>query len=236
MVMDGTNHVVWQGETSPFGTYVYTSGAISDPDLHLPGQWLEAGSGLYQNWYRDYDATIGRYVEADPLGIYAGQSVYAYVANDPVNAIDPLGLDLRMGYNPAFGGVGTHTFLYSTEYGRPIGRNGAYGRNSGDGAPSTIEEARQFPYVKIDIPRGKTEEEVWACIERYEGWEKGIYTPWVDDCQTQAREALAVCGISNPPLVPGGRTPIDENMSRPFVDAEREATRRILNRYLGGYR
>jgi RHS repeat-associated protein len=93
MVMDGTSQVLWQGETSPFGTYVYTAGAISDPGLRLPGQWLEEGSGLYQNWYRDYDATIGRYIEVDPLGVYAGQSVYGYTLQDPLNMFDALGLE-----------------------------------------------------------------------------------------------------------------------------------------------
>jgi len=91
-LMDASAAVTWRGETSPFGTYVYTAGSASDPDLRLPGQWLEAGSGLYQNWHRDYDPSLGRYIEADPLGIAAGQSLYGYVGQDPLNLIDPEGL------------------------------------------------------------------------------------------------------------------------------------------------
>lgn len=92
LMMDDAANVLWRGETSPFGTYVYTSGTASDPDLRFPGQWLEAGSGLYQNWHRDYDASLGRYIEADPIGIAAGQSLYGYVGQDPLNAVDPMGL------------------------------------------------------------------------------------------------------------------------------------------------
>lgn len=93
LIMDSASQPIWQGEMSPFGAYVYVSGAASDPDLRLPGQWLEEGSGLYQNWYRDYDASLGRYVEADPKGIFAGQSVYAYALQDPLNVFDELGLE-----------------------------------------------------------------------------------------------------------------------------------------------
>lgn len=34
----------------------------------------------------------GRFVEPDPIGYEAGPNLYAYVVNDPVNWIDPLGL------------------------------------------------------------------------------------------------------------------------------------------------
>jgi len=62
-------------------------------DLRLPGQWSQAETGgLFQNWNRDYDPTLGRYVEADPLGIEAGQNSYAYVDGDSLNNSDPEGL------------------------------------------------------------------------------------------------------------------------------------------------
>ncbi|WP_162176746.1 RHS repeat-associated core domain-containing protein [Hyphomonas beringensis] len=91
VLMDQTANVVWRGETSPFGTYVYTSGVSDDPKARFLGQWLEEGSGLYQNWNRDYDAALGRYIEVDPLGILAGQSVYGYVDQDPLLNVDPTG-------------------------------------------------------------------------------------------------------------------------------------------------
>ncbi len=62
-------------------------------DLRFPGQWFQAESGLHQNWMRDYDPTTGRYVEADPLGLVDGASVYGYVRQNPGRWVDPRGED-----------------------------------------------------------------------------------------------------------------------------------------------
>ena len=40
---------------------------------------------------RDYDPTTGRYVQADPLGLIDGASVYGYALQNPGKWIDPRG-------------------------------------------------------------------------------------------------------------------------------------------------
>jgi uncharacterized protein RhaS with RHS repeats len=40
---------------------------------------------------RDYDPTTGRYIEADPLGLVDGVSVYGYVRQNPGRYVDPRG-------------------------------------------------------------------------------------------------------------------------------------------------
>lgn len=44
---------------------------------------------------RDYDSTTGRYIQADPLGLIDGASVYGYALQSPYKYIDPTGLAIR---------------------------------------------------------------------------------------------------------------------------------------------
>jgi RHS repeat-associated protein len=53
------------------------------------------GTGLYQYRARYYDPMIGRFISEDPLGLSAGENLYAYVGNNPINANDPDGLLLN---------------------------------------------------------------------------------------------------------------------------------------------
>jgi len=44
------------------------------------------------NYFRDYDPSIGRYVESDPIGLMGGYNTYAFAASSPLSFIDPDGL------------------------------------------------------------------------------------------------------------------------------------------------
>ncbi len=60
--------------------------------------WLpETGSppnGLYNYKARVYSPRLGRFLQTDPVGYAEGMNLYNYVRSDPVNAIDPLGLNV----------------------------------------------------------------------------------------------------------------------------------------------
>ncbi len=68
--------------------------SVSGPkslDARFPGQWFQFEAGLHANWHRTYDPTLGRYLEADPLGFPDGPNRYAYVGSSPLMDVDPEG-------------------------------------------------------------------------------------------------------------------------------------------------
>jgi RHS repeat-associated protein len=86
----GTTGVkTWTAKYTPFGGVRTTTG--NPISARFPGQWFQAESGLHQNWMRDYDPTTGRYIEADPLGLVDGASVYGYAGQNPMMNVDPRG-------------------------------------------------------------------------------------------------------------------------------------------------
>ncbi|WP_375784009.1 RHS repeat-associated core domain-containing protein [Bradyrhizobium sp. Pha-3] len=62
-------------------TFGYTAQRI-DPETN----------GLYYYRARHYSPLLGRFMQPDPVGVQGGVNLYAYVNNDPLNAIDPNGL------------------------------------------------------------------------------------------------------------------------------------------------
>jgi RHS repeat-associated protein len=51
-----------------------------------------ASGQLIYNYFRNYDPTLGRYVESDPIGLRGGMNTYAYVGSRPLRYEDRSGL------------------------------------------------------------------------------------------------------------------------------------------------
>ncbi len=86
---DSTKATVWSGNYQPFGAVTPTASITMN--LRYPGQYADA-TGFYHNGFRDYNPSIGRYLQNDPIGIAGGMNGYNYVDQNPMSWMDPWGL------------------------------------------------------------------------------------------------------------------------------------------------
>ncbi|MCF6256779.1 MAG: RHS domain-containing protein, partial [Gammaproteobacteria bacterium] len=84
--------VAWEAYYKSFGGVILEPGNTITNNLHFPGQYYDTETGLHYNYHRYYDPSTGRYITSDPIGLQGGLNTYAYVAGNPINFIDSLGL------------------------------------------------------------------------------------------------------------------------------------------------
>ncbi len=80
--------VTWKAQSSAFGETEVWDGSELRNNLRFPGQYFDAETGLHYNYFRDYAAGLGRYVQGDPIGLLGGVNAYLYVKNNPLFYID----------------------------------------------------------------------------------------------------------------------------------------------------
>lgn len=96
--------VVWQWDnTDPFGNNVPNENPSGQGtfnfNLRFRGQYYDKETGLAYNRFRDYDASAGRYIQSDLIGLYGGINTYGYVGGNPLGYADSLGLDYHTKQN-----------------------------------------------------------------------------------------------------------------------------------------
>jgi RHS repeat-associated protein len=123
-ITDAANQSRWEWANSdPFGNNAPNENPSNVGsfayNLRFPGQYFDSETGKHYNYRRDYDPTIGRYVESDPIGLRAGINTYTYVGGSPLRRIDPLGLKARVCCRKidATLGVASHCFI-DTSFGQ----------------------------------------------------------------------------------------------------------------------
>jgi RHS repeat-associated protein len=79
---------------SDYGETTQTSGSanVYNPFLYT-GQELDKETGFYHLRARHYAPSLGKFLSRDPIGYAGGPNLYSYCGGDPINCVDPSGLE-----------------------------------------------------------------------------------------------------------------------------------------------
>ncbi|AUX37642.1 MULTISPECIES: SpvB/TcaC N-terminal domain-containing protein [Sorangium] len=95
--LDAQGGVIAYEEYFPFGGTAFVAGddlrAASWRDYRFSGKERDDLTGFYYFGFRYYAPWLCRWLTPDPIGAGGGLNLYQYVLNNPVNLIDPEGLD-----------------------------------------------------------------------------------------------------------------------------------------------
>jgi RHS repeat-associated protein len=89
-VTDAAGELRARYDYDAYGNAVVADG--KNVDFGYAGHYFHAPSGLNLTLYRAYNPALGRWLSRDPIGERGGLNLYAYVQNNPMNKVDPLGL------------------------------------------------------------------------------------------------------------------------------------------------
>ena len=67
--------------------------ADASEGFEFASESIETKTGLSYNRARFYDFESGAFISKDPIGIHGGLNTYEYCASNPINFIDPSGLE-----------------------------------------------------------------------------------------------------------------------------------------------
>jgi RHS repeat-associated protein len=92
---DANGNLVARYDYDPYGrrSQIYGTQSNDLADFGFTGFYFDQATGLDLTWFRAYDANLGRWLRRDPFGEAGGINLYQYGLNDPVDVLDPLGLN-----------------------------------------------------------------------------------------------------------------------------------------------
>lgn len=145
---------------------------------------LDPALGQYDHRARQYDPALGRFLQRDPAGISDGTNLYAYVGNNPLSFVDPLGTSRQErteGFEPprlittGRGSGGRGPVTYATDQDEEIrfvtpGQRGILAidvdpereaRLSAQSLRRAIAQRRAFDNIDRDVKRAMNQGALW---------------------------------------------------------------------------
>ncbi len=103
-VADASGNVIKKIEYDSFGNIINGTNPNFAVPFGFAGGLYDRDTGLVRFGYRDYDPETGRWTAKDPILFAGGDTdLYGYCVSDPVNLLDPEGLDAGVLSGPATG-------------------------------------------------------------------------------------------------------------------------------------
>lgn len=84
--------IAGRADYGPFGEVVQQTGVVADLPFGFSSKYRDFETGLNYYGFRYMSPSTGRWLSRDPIGERGGLNLHAMTANDPVNAVDYLGL------------------------------------------------------------------------------------------------------------------------------------------------
>jgi RHS repeat-associated protein len=191
--------VVWRWDSDPFGRATPNE----DPDgdltnvtvnLRFPGQYFDMETAFNYNYFRDYDASSGRYVESDPIGLEGGTNIYAYALANPMRLFDVPGLDALV----ITGGVRDGSINVFGHVGEAVTGNGMFsygnGTQLGGSVVDYIQSQGEVRDQMVTIVPTTPDQDV-AMLKYFDQHPDNEDVGYLDNCAVRTNEALISGGV-----------------------------------------